>query len=115
VHPADIVTGQDIRSIIGERFDDAPAKPAAGKVDLIWDSFSRGQCFWDVVKKPFLSRDLNRDEVKALISRGLVETGGRYNQLLKIFNMEENDYHRFMRFLHSQELLPVTRSSDRRG
>lgn len=53
-----------------------------------------------------MSRDLKRSEVKALITRGLVEAGGRYKELIKIFNLKNDDYHRFMRFLHEQNLIP---------
>jgi len=58
------------------------------------------------VKKPFLARDLKRSEVKAIVSMGLEQSGGKYKNLLKIFNLETTDYHRFMRFLHEQDLKP---------
>ncbi|MCP5050207.1 MAG: sigma-54-dependent Fis family transcriptional regulator [bacterium] len=114
VHQGEEVSGRDIRAIIGEKFNDSAENTSVSKIDAIWNGFSGGKCFWELVKKPYLSRDLNREEVKALIARGLVETGGKYNLLMEMFNMDKGDYHRFMRFLHHQDLLPVTRASARR-
>jgi DNA-binding NtrC family response regulator len=104
----DMVTGKDIRGIINGSFRNRnnKAKTGTDENDQLWNDFKTGKNFWDVVKKPFLSRDLNRSEVKTLIARGLVESRGRYKELLEVFNLKESDYHRFMRFLHEQDLKP---------
>ena len=56
------------------------------------------------IKEPFLARDLNRTEVKAIISRALIEVGGRYIDALEIFNLGRDEYKKFMRFLHKHHL-----------
>jgi hypothetical protein len=53
-----------------------------------------------------MSRELKRSEVKAVIDRGLVVSNGRYNELIKTFNLKKNDYHRLMRFLYDQDFIP---------
>ncbi|MCP4217496.1 MAG: sigma-54-dependent Fis family transcriptional regulator [bacterium] len=104
----DEIGDADVRNILNNT-------AAAGTVDVsenesgagrLWSILREGGNFWEVVKKPFLARDLNRAEVKSLIALGLEQTGGKYKKLLKIFNMDNDDYHRFMRFIHEQDLKP---------
>ncbi len=62
--------------------------------------------FWEAVKKPFLAKDLNRQEVREIIRRGLGETpSGRYKELCRLFNLGESEYHNFMAFLHKHKLI----------
>ncbi|MEJ5166737.1 MAG: sigma 54-interacting transcriptional regulator, partial [Thermoanaerobaculia bacterium] len=66
----------------------------------------KGEDFWNAVKKEFLKKDLNREEVKEIIRRGLSRTQrGSFKELLKVFNLKEEDYHRFMAFLHKYKLV----------
>jgi hypothetical protein len=39
-----------------------------------------------------------------LIEKALIEAGGKYKDALKIFNLEDNQYNNFMRFLHANRL-----------
>ena len=65
-----------------------------------------GERFWEVVHGPFLDRELNRSQVRAIIRRGLEETGGSYRALLSLFGIPEADYHKFMDFLRHHQLKP---------
>ncbi|MCP5054991.1 MAG: sigma-54-dependent Fis family transcriptional regulator, partial [bacterium] len=113
VHPGDVVTGQDINNIIGMKGKANAIKTGIDEVDRMWHCIANGESFWEIVKKPFLARDLKRSEVRALIVKGLAEVGGRYKELLELFNLDKSDYHRFMRFLHEQDLLPEIRTAAR--
>jgi len=62
-----------------------------------------GKSFWDVVKKPFLARDLNREQVQHIIARGLEKTGS-YKKLLELFGMQKHQYQKFMDFLRTHRL-----------
>ncbi len=75
----------------------------------LWSSFKAGESFWDVVKEPYLKRDLNREQVLRCIQDGLGRTKGVYKKLLGIYNLPESDYKRFMNFLHTHKF---TRCSD---
>jgi two-component system nitrogen regulation response regulator NtrX len=83
--------------------DSAPAASPAG-VNAADGLFRRmvdeEECFWHVVHEPFMSRDLTREDVRAIIRKGLSFTHGNYKQLLRLFNMSEQDYKRFLNFLH---------------
>jgi len=64
--------------------------------------------FWEKVHKPFLCRELNRNEVKYIIVKGLSLTQGSYIKLLPLFNTAEDkkNYRKFMRFLRTHRLQP---------
>lgn len=74
------------------------------KAEQIWKRLKAGESFWTVVKIPYLHRDLNREEVKSIMERGLREAGGKYTQLARYFNLADSEYHSFMRFIHENEL-----------
>jgi DNA-binding NtrC family response regulator len=58
-----------------------------------------GESFWTAVYDPFVAHDLTREDVRAVVRRGLTETRGNYRLLVRLFNMHERDYKRFLSFL----------------
>jgi DNA-binding NtrC family response regulator len=62
-----------------------------------------GQSFWSVVYEPFMSRDLTRDDLRALITLGLEHTRGNYKMLVTLFNLAPGDYKRFLNFLRKYQ------------
>jgi len=78
--------------------------------DLVEELFERvalGQeTFWAAVHEPFMGRDLNRAQVKALVRKGLADCGGSYQGLLKLFRVPPSDYQRLMDFLRHHDLKP---------
>jgi DNA-binding NtrC family response regulator len=63
--------------------------------------------FWVLVHRPFLQRELRRDDVRAAIARGLDATRGSYKRLLPLFGVAASDYLRFMDFLRHHDLKPT--------
>jgi DNA-binding NtrC family response regulator len=61
------------------------------------------ESFWSTVYSPYMSRDITRADLRALIVRGLQETAGNYKMLVELFNMQPSDYKRFLNFLRKQE------------
>ena len=53
-----------------------------------------GESFWSVVYEPFMSRDLTRHDLRAIVSRGLEHTRGSYKLLVQLFNLQPHDYKR---------------------
>jgi transcriptional regulator with GAF, ATPase, and Fis domain len=86
------------------------ASPAASSTTPALLDFERmvnqGHSFWDVVHRPFIERELNRSEVRALIVRGLRLTDGSYKRLLPLFGIAQDDYLKFMDFLRHHQLKP---------
>jgi DNA-binding NtrC family response regulator len=66
-----------------------------------------GGTFWEIVHEPYLQRDLNRAQVRALITRGLQQTRGSYKRLLELFRLPQQDYLKFMDFLRHHDLKPA--------
>jgi transcriptional regulator with GAF, ATPase, and Fis domain len=63
-----------------------------------------GESFWDVVYEPFMDRELNRNQVRSVVRKGLLQSHESYKKLMKIFHIDEKDYHRFMDFLRHHRL-----------
>jgi transcriptional regulator with PAS, ATPase and Fis domain len=71
--------------------------------DELFEKMTReGQSFWTAVYPPYMQRDLTRADVRALVQRGLAESHGSYRALTRVFNMEPDDYKRFLNFLRKQ-------------
>lgn len=100
------VTGEKIIEIIRKSgykkfFENIPAEAWEQNVR---DALKNGKNFWEAVKEPYLNRDLNRTQVKELIRSALIRTDGNYKETLKLFNLEENEYGNFMKFLYRNNL-----------
>ena len=81
------------------------ARQKNGKIAEIFDRFEAGEDFWQVVKTPYLARDLNREEVKKVLAIGLSGVGGKRTDLVTVFNIEKADYPKFVKFLHRNKLV----------
>ena len=80
----------------------APAAPALP--DVLYDRMTRnGESFWTVVFAPFMSRDLTRETVRAVVRRGLECTKGNYRLMAPLFNFPSTDYKRFLNFLQKHD------------
>jgi transcriptional regulator with PAS, ATPase and Fis domain len=81
----------------------APPPPRPLADDLYERVVVKREDFWDVVHTPFMSRDLTRADIRALIARGLRETSGSYRQLVALFGMPPEDYKRLLGFLRKYQ------------
>jgi DNA-binding NtrC family response regulator len=72
--------------------------------DKMFDRMSTsGEPFWTVVYEPFMARDITRQDLRAIISRGLEQTRGNYRLLIQLFNLDASDYKRFLGFLRKHD------------
>jgi hypothetical protein len=73
---------------------------ARTKSDELFESMLKeGASFWSIVYAPFMSRDLTRDDLRAIVRKGLERTSGNYKVMTELFNMPPQDYKRFLGFL----------------
>jgi len=81
-----------------------------GSGDSVDETYRRvvegGESFWNEVYRPFLDRDLNRREVRAIVKRGYLAASGNYQNLVELFHMSRSNYQRFMDFLRHHRLKP---------
>lgn len=66
-----------------------------------------GGTFWDVVQTPYLDREINRSQARAVVAAGLGRSGGSYKKALELFGLRDSDYTRFMDFLRHNRIKPV--------
>jgi transcriptional regulator with GAF, ATPase, and Fis domain len=60
-------------------------------------------CFWELVQKPFLRRQLSREEVRCFILRAYEEAGNSYLGLARLLHIE-HDYKKMLDFLGRHRL-----------
>jgi two-component system response regulator AtoC len=90
---------------------DAAADPHTERVNKILDRLLvHHESFWTSAYAAFMSRDISRDDMRAMIRAGLEQTHGSYRTLLGLFNMAPGDYKRFLGFLKQHDCqLPFQR------
>jgi transcriptional regulator with GAF, ATPase, and Fis domain len=62
--------------------------------------------FWESVALPYTERRVTRAHVERIIRVGLRKTHGNYRELVRLFNLPETDYKRFMDFLRRHRCNP---------
>jgi transcriptional regulator with PAS, ATPase and Fis domain len=80
------------------------ATPVRTRADELYDRMVvQGESFWSAVHPLFTARDMTRDDLRAIISRGLTQTRGSYRLVLQLFNMPAEDYKAFLNFLRKHQ------------
>jgi hypothetical protein len=70
------------------------------RADDLFKGLTEGSfSFWEHVHSLFLDRDLTRNDLRALVRRGLAATRGNYQAVVRLFGMPDTDYKRFLNFL----------------
>ena len=82
------------------------AAPAAAAASLVGRMSGGVGTFWDLVYEPFMDRELNRGEVRAVVEEGLRRSNWSYKRALPVFGVQPDDYLKFMDFLRHHRLKP---------
>jgi DNA-binding NtrC family response regulator len=102
-----VITPLDLPREISSAFvDSRPVEVARTRrtADVLFERMVvGGESFWTVVYEPFMSRDLTRDDLRAIITIGLEQTRGNYKALVQSFNLQDSDYKRFLNFLRKYQ------------
>lgn len=105
------ISGTDVERILSDDAQqtnttvtaDLPAAPASASnndlIQTIWKRFEAGEDFWQVIKKPFLERDLSRQDVKTVLNEAMSRCRYKYVNCLPLLNLNPSDYKPFMKFL----------------
>jgi NtrC-family two-component system response regulator AlgB len=62
-----------------------------------------GESFWNVVYPLYMRREITRGNVRDLVRKGLEEARGNYKIMVRLFNMQKEDYKKFLNFLRKHE------------
>jgi transcriptional regulator with PAS, ATPase and Fis domain len=71
--------------------------------DLYRQLMKDGKPFWGSVYPMYMNREITRNDMRALLHKGLEEARGNYMIVLRLFNMETKDYKRFLNFLRKHD------------
>jgi transcriptional regulator with GAF, ATPase, and Fis domain len=72
--------------------------------DDLYDGLVGGNLtFWGEIYAMFLNRDITRQDLRTLVSRGLSATCGNYRALLTLFRMDADGYKRLLNFLAAHD------------
>jgi two-component system, NtrC family, response regulator AtoC len=61
------------------------------------------QSFWTLVYPMYMQREITRSNVRDVVRKGLQEARGNYKIVARLFNMESQDYKRFLNFLRKHD------------
>jgi two-component system response regulator AtoC len=61
------------------------------------------ESFWTAVYPLYMQRDITRGNVRDLVRKGLEDARGNYKIVARMFNMEQQDYKRFLNFLRKHD------------
>ena len=64
------------------------------------------QSFWTTVYPLFMQREITRGAVRDVVRRGLQDARGNYKIVARKFNLEADDYKRFLNFLRKHHCQP---------
>ena len=104
--PLDVLRGSAVPAPVTPAAPPAAsaAAMAVGRVDDLFDRLvTRRESFWTAVYPLFMDRDMTRDELRAIVRKGLERTSGSYRVLVDLFNMAPGDYKRFLSFLRKHQ------------
>jgi len=102
--PLEVLRGSPLQPTADVADQRATTVPARSASDALFERLvNGGESFWTCVYAPFMSRDLTRDDVRAIVRRGLERTGGNYRVMVELFNMPPDDYKRFLGVLRKYQ------------
>ncbi len=110
----DMIQPEDFASMLKQHPHSSASQPQSndflaprGRVMELYSKMVRERkSFWEVIQRPYLERELNREQVRTIISLGLKETRGSYKKLLPLFSISPDHYLKFMDFLRHHRLKP---------
>jgi DNA-binding NtrC family response regulator len=101
-----MISATDLRST----GDTAPTTGKTYADELAERMLDHGESFWAAVYPLFIARDLTRADLRRIVQTGLERTNGNYRMLVQSFNMQSDDYKRFLSFLRKHDChLPFQR------
>ena len=76
------------------------------KVREILKRSKNGENFWEIVWRPFIDRDLDRNTVKRILKTFYAESSHSFKKMTGCLNVDESDYKTFMSLLYKYRIDP---------
>jgi DNA-binding NtrC family response regulator len=71
--------------------------------DLYRQLIEGRQSFWSVVYPLYMQREITRSNMRDLVKKGLEEARGNYKIVARLFNMDPQEYKKFLNFLRKHD------------
>jgi len=71
--------------------------------DLYRRVAKQGESLWTAVYPLYMQREITNNNVREVVRRGLEEARGNYKIVARLFNLEPDDYKRFLNFLRKHD------------
>jgi two-component system response regulator HydG len=71
--------------------------------DLYRRVAKQGESFWTAVYPLYMQREITKNNVREVVRRGLEEARGNYKIVARLFNLDPDDYKRFLNFLRKHD------------
>lgn len=109
IHAPDNITGQGIRDIIDQSHYKKIIHQESKKEKYakLWDEIHAGKTFWDCVWRPFIERELNKDEVRQLLKDGYEKHHFSLKKLSVELRIKDSEFKRFISALHKYQIHPA--------
>jgi transcriptional regulator with PAS, ATPase and Fis domain len=107
IHLSEPITGKEVDGIIHHGITrKSPVMPNA-KINEALSEIRKGKDFWEAVWQPFISRELNKDEVRQILKEGYVKANFKLKQLSRDFFVKSNEFKKFIAILHKYDIHPA--------
>jgi DNA-binding NtrC family response regulator len=102
------ITGEKISSVLSSVKKDFPPKKGNGSVLLekIRQGLITGESFWELVWKPFIVRDFDRETVRSILKEFYAESSNNFKEMIRRLNVDEGDYQKFMSYIYKYNIDP---------
>ena len=71
--------------------------------DLYRRVVNEGESFWTAVYPLYMQREITKTNVREVVRRGLNDARGNYKIVARMFNLDADDYKRFLNFLRKHD------------
>ena len=103
------ITGEKIASLIGRNGKkNPPEMKHTEPLKEIREKLKTGESFWQLIWKPFIDREFDRNTVKAILKWFYTKGSYSFKNMIRRLNVDEQDYQTFMSLVYKYKIDPRT-------
>ncbi len=103
------ITGEKIASLLGRNGKKNPPEMKHSEpLKEIREKLKTGENFWQLIWKPFIDREFDRNTVKALLKWFYTKGSYSFKNMIRRLNVDEQDYQTFMSLVYKYKIDPRT-------
>ena len=111
------ITGKKISSVINIDDKKSPLTKkdkGDGLLKKIQEKLKTGENFWQLLWRPFIDREFDRNTVKSILKWFYIESSFSFKKMIKTLNVDESDYKRFMSSLYKYKIHPGNKGKEKK-